>query len=77
MLNEKQIYNRLNRAYENYYGDQDTDGWYGSDDETEWVFERDGQKHRLMLDLNTKTITIEDFIEEEWKVVRTLRDGNY
>lgn len=40
MLNEKQVQTRMNRAYENYFGNSDEDEWYGSDDFKEWEFYR-------------------------------------
>lgn len=59
-MTEKQIYNRLNRFYENYLDDRCTDEWYGSDDVTEWVFYRpsEDKTYRLELDTESKNIWV-------------------
>lgn len=54
MLNEKQIFNRMNRAYENYFGDKDEDEWYGSDDSKEWEFHRPSTDTYCKLVMNEK-----------------------
>jgi hypothetical protein len=65
MLNEKQIYNRMNRCYENHLEGNNayylnTDEWYGSTDPTIWVFYRpsEDKTYRMELDCETKDIRI-------------------
>lgn len=65
-LTEKQIYNRMNRCYENFLeGDvyQYTDEWYGSDNPLEWVFYRPSNNttYRMELELETKDIHVGKF----------------
>lgn len=59
-LNEKQIFNRLNKAYENYFGNEDADEWFGSDDVTEWIFTRPrkGNDYKMILDTDTKIVSM-------------------
>ena len=40
MMNEKQIYRRMNEAYETFFGDRDEDQWYGDDNPKIWRFYR-------------------------------------
>lgn len=85
-MTEKQIYNRLNRCYENILIHDPLDEWYGDDDFYIWVFYRpsEDKTFKMVLDTQTKDIRIEWikgdrrwFDTEEAEVVRTLRDGCY
>ena len=66
MLNEKQIYNRLNRFYQNDLIEENSDElfdeWYANpnDELNIWWFERPREKkqYKLLLDLNDKSITL-------------------
>lgn len=50
MLNENQIFKRMQKAYIEYYGDSAEDEWYGSDDSKEWEF------HRPSTDIHVKMV---------------------
>lgn len=60
MMNEKQIYNRMNKAYEYYFGDEPTDEWYGDDSPTLWRFHRPREKmtYKMVMDIENKIIEI-------------------
>lgn len=79
MLNEKQIYNRMNQCYEAEYGDYDNEAeWYGNDDPKEWLFYIPSQciNVKLLMIEEEKRIDIyerrEDTKEEDYR-----RVGNY
>ena len=74
-LNEKQIYNRLNRFYENNMGtdnfDTLNDEWYGTDDPREWKFYRPSDETTYMLILNEdKSVTVFVKEKEAWGFVK-------
>ena len=84
MLNEKQIYNRMNRFYMNNMGtdehDVNCDEWYGTDDPREWKFYRpsDDTNYRFVLNEDKSiTVYIKESNEEEFKQVETVKDGDY
>lgn len=54
MMNEKQIYRRMNEAYESEYGDRVDDEWYGDDDYKVWRFYRPSEH------LEVKMIMVEE-----------------
>lgn len=83
-LNEKQIYNRLNRFYENNMGtdnfDTLNDEWYGTDDPREWKFYRPSDETTYKLILNEdKSVTV--FVKEkgadDFEKGVTIKDGDY
>ena len=52
-LTEKQISNRLDNYYKEYYGERDTDEWYVNPDINIWKFERNGKT--IVLECNKET----------------------
>lgn len=68
MMNEKQIYRRMNECYEAEYGDRDEDEWYGDDDPKIWRF------YRPFEDLEVKL----EMVEERKRVdIFEKRNGEY
>lgn len=55
-LNEKQLFNRLNKYYKENYGELDTDEWYVNPAENIWKFVRDGKTIILVCDIYTGEI---------------------
>ena len=66
MMNEKQIYRRMNECYESQYGDRDEDEWYGDDDPKIWRFYRPSE------DLEVKMI-----MDEENKQIKVYEKQTY
>ena len=66
MMNEKQIYRRMNEAYETLFGDRDEDEWYGDDDPKIWRF------YRPSKDLEVKMV-----MDEENKRIAVYKDHKY
>ncbi len=66
MMNEKQIYRRMNEAYETLFGDRIEDEWYGDDDPKIWRF------HRPSEDLEVKMI-----MDEENKRIAVYKNHKY
>lgn len=60
MMNEKQIYRRMNEVYESLFGDRDEDEWYGDDDPKIWRFYRPSKdlEVKMVMDEKNKQITI-------------------
>lgn len=60
MMNEKQIYRRMNEAYETLFGDRDEDEWYGDDDPKIWRFYRPFKdlEVKMVMDEENKRITV-------------------
>lgn len=77
MLNEKQIYNRLNKVYINEFdGDNPEndlyDEWYGTDETNIWKWTRPNDRdYMLELDLETKVVTAYERKNhrEEWSEI--------
>lgn len=68
MMTEKQIYRRMNEAYENEYGDKLEDEWYGDESPKIWRF------HRPSEDLEVKL----EMVEERKRVdIFEKRNGEY
>lgn len=70
MMNEKQIYNRMNKCYEELFGDEPTDEWYGDNDPKIWKFYRPRQDITYIMEMN----------EEEKKIeisIHKRSDGEY
>ncbi len=90
-MTDKQIYNRINRCYLNCMVNNaeqnNTDEWYGTDDETIWEWVRDNKTiYRLQMDVETKKITLyeceysgDDFhrYKGELHKVRVFNDKDY
>ena len=55
-LNEKQLFNRLNKYYKENYGELDTDEWYVNPAENIWKFIRDEKTIILECDIYTGEI---------------------
>lgn len=56
MMNEKQIYNRMNKCYESEYGHYDGEAeWYGSDHPKEWKFYIPSKKITVLMLMEEKT----------------------
>lgn len=60
MMNEKQIYRRMNEAYESLFGDRDEDEWYGDDDPKIWKFYRPSKdlEVKMVMDEENKRINV-------------------
>lgn len=60
MMNEKQIYRRMNEAYESLFGDRDEDEWYGDDDPKIWRFYRPSEdlEVKMIMDEENKQINV-------------------
>ena len=56
-LTEKQIHNKLNKYYKQYYGDKDTDEWYVNPNPYTWKFIRNGRTIILKYNIETDKIT--------------------
>lgn len=52
-LTEKQLHNKLNKYYKEYYGERDTDEWYVNPAPNIWKFIRDGKT--IILEYNELT----------------------
>lgn len=52
-LTEKQLHNKLNKYYKQYYGELDTDEWYINPAPNIWKFNRDGKT--IILEYNLET----------------------
>ena len=52
-LSEKQINNRLEKYYQEHFGELDTDEWHNNPASNEWKFERDCKVIHLICDANT------------------------
>ncbi len=61
-MTEKQIYRRMNEAYESFYGDRDEDEWYGDDNSKVWRF------YRPSRDLRVKLVMVDKRVEAYEKV---------
>lgn len=62
-LTEKQIYNRLNKCWEQHYSTYTNEAeWYGVDSPNIWICDIPSRKIsvRLTLDLSNKKISIEE-----------------
>lgn len=59
-LTEKQIHNRLNKYYKEYYGERDTDEWYVNPKPNIWKFERDGKTIILEYNESTERIIVQE-----------------
>ena len=58
-MTEKQIYKRMNKAYETLYGADDSDEWYGVEDPKIWKFYRPSNSlHVQMVMMDDKTIKV-------------------
>lgn len=57
-MNHNQIYKRMNECYATKYGTNDSDEWFGTDDETVWIFQRpaSGLKVKMVFAVNKKRI---------------------
>lgn len=60
MMNEKQIYNRMNKCYEEVFRDEPTDEWYGDDNPKVWRFNRPGENigYKMVMNEEEKRIDI-------------------
>lgn len=68
MMTEKQIFRRMNEAYENEYGDKLEDEWYGDDDPKIWRFYRPSEDLEVKLEM----------VEERKRVdIFEKRNGEY
>ena len=66
MMNEKQIYKRMNQCYENEYGNYDDEAeWYGSDDIKEWMFYIPSKRTYVMLKMEEENKEIRIFETKE------------
>lgn len=71
-MTEKQIYRRMNEAYENFYGDRDEDEWYGDDDPKVWRFYRPSSDLRVKLVMVDKRVEVYEKVGDGY-----LKVGNY
>ena len=73
-MTEKQIFKRMNEAYEQVYGDCIEDEWYGDDDPMVWKFYRPSTDvcAKLVMRLDEKRIDIYEVRDHEF-----VRIGNY
>ncbi len=84
-MTEKQIYDRLNRCYMNYFVGNDkeiqkNDEWFGEDDVRIWHWRRpkNDTEYRLMLNAETKEITDERKIGNgKWRKICTYTTRQY
>lgn len=53
LLTEKQLHNKLNKYYKQYYGERDTDEWYVNPANNIWKFERNGEVIILICNIYT------------------------
>lgn len=63
MMNEKQIYRRMNECYESEYGNYDNEAeWYGSNDPKTWEFEIPSRqvKVQMLMEEESKRIIINE-----------------
>lgn len=65
MMNEKQIYNRMNKCYEEVFRDEPTDEWYGDDNPKIWRFYRPREDTTFLMEMN----------EEEKRIDISFRNG--
>lgn len=68
MMTEKQIYRRMNEAYDSDYGDRDEDEWYGEDDPKIWRFYRPsiGYEVKLQMVEEDKRVDIYEKVNGDW-----------
>jgi hypothetical protein len=52
-LTEKQVINRLNNHYKEYFGERDTDEWYVNPAPNKWKFKRNGKVITLVCNVQT------------------------
>lgn len=52
-LTEKQVSNRLNNHYKEYFGERDTDEWYVNPAPNKWKFKRNGKVITLVCNVQT------------------------
>ena len=64
-MNEKQIYNQMNKCYEEVFRDEPTDEWYGDDNPKIWRFYRPREDTTFLMEMN----------EEEKKIDISFRNG--
>ena len=64
-MTEKQIYKRMNRAYETLYGADDGDEWDGTEDYKIWKF------YRPSKGLHVQMVMTDD------KTIKVYENGNY
>ncbi len=57
VLTEKQLHNRLDKYYKEYFGERDTDEWYVNPSTNVWKFERNGRVIVLECDKATGRVT--------------------
>ena len=79
MLNEKQIYKRMNQCYKSEYGEYDGEAeWYGTDDLKEWLFFIPSQNINVKLLMNEEKKRIDIYERREDMKERDYeRVGNY
>ena len=71
-MTEKQIYRRMNEAYESFYGDRDEDEWYGDDNPKVWRFYRPSRDLRVKLVMINKRVEVYEKVGDGYSKV-----GNY
>ena len=71
---DKNIYKRLNECYKIKYGEQINDGWFGTDDEKIWEFERPAEGLRVKMIFNAEQKRIDCYRYSDGHYVP---DGNY
>lgn len=65
MMNEKQIYRRMNECFESDYKNYEHEAeWYGSDDPKEWMFYIPSQAMTVKMIMEEKSKRI--MIYEQW-----------
>ena len=52
-LTEKQLYNRLEKYYKEYFGKRNTDEWFINPADNKWKFMRDEKIYVLICDIYT------------------------
>ena len=75
-MTEKQIFKRMNEAYEQIYGDCIEDEWYGNDSPTIWRFHRPiiHLEVEMVMDIEAKRIDLFERHEGEYTYRKV---GNY
>ena len=68
MMTEKQIYRRMNEAYESDYGYRDEDEWYGEDNSKIWRVYRPsiGYEIKLQMVEEYKRVDIYEKVNGDW-----------
>lgn len=74
MLKEKQIFRRMNEAYEAKYGKRIEDEWYGEDNPKIWRFHRPSNNLEVKLEMVEERKRIDFFEKRNGEYYRV---GNY